>query len=139
MIRRPPRSTLFPYTTLFRSVTGVQTCALPISFMGAGIRFREGENQKQVKYQAAHYELVASAMATKIAHEIDPENKIGCMLAAGSFYPNTCNPEDVWAAKKRDRGNYFFVDVQARGGYPAYVMKQFEQENIHITDRKSVV
>ena len=33
MIRRPPRSTLFPYTTLFRSstrLTGVQTCALPI-------------------------------------------------------------------------------------------------------------
>src|SRR6202521_4187997 len=40
MIRRPPRSTLFPYTTLFRSqaedgirdseVTGGQTCALPI-------------------------------------------------------------------------------------------------------------
>ena len=104
-----------------------------LPFMGAGIRFREGENQKQVKYQAAHHELVASAMVTKIAHEIDPENKIGCMLAAGSFYPNTCNPEDVWAAKKRDRGNYFFVDVQARGGYPAYVMKQFEQENIHIT------
>src|SRR2546426_2320121 len=24
MIRRPPRSTLFPYTTLFRSVPGVQ-------------------------------------------------------------------------------------------------------------------
>src|SRR5258708_29023075 len=36
MIRRPPRSTLFPYTTLFRSqaedgMTRVQTCALPIS------------------------------------------------------------------------------------------------------------
>src|SRR2546421_4787557 len=25
MIRRPPRSTLFPYTTLFRSLTGSQT------------------------------------------------------------------------------------------------------------------
>src|SRR3712207_7491781 len=25
MIRRPPRSTLFPYTTLFRSQAGVQT------------------------------------------------------------------------------------------------------------------
>src|SRR2546422_5986618 len=25
MIRRPPRSTLFPYTTLFRSVTGLET------------------------------------------------------------------------------------------------------------------
>src|SRR2546422_4921706 len=26
MIRRPPRSTLFPYTTLFRSVQGGQDC-----------------------------------------------------------------------------------------------------------------
>src|SRR5215211_8521506 len=26
MIRRPPRSTLFPYTTLFRSVAGSERC-----------------------------------------------------------------------------------------------------------------
>src|SRR5438477_4771728 len=25
MIRRPPRSTLFPYTTLFRSIAGIQS------------------------------------------------------------------------------------------------------------------
>ena len=56
-------------------------------FMGAGLCFEEGENQEQVKYQAAHHELVASALATKIAHEIDPENKVGCMLAAGSIIP----------------------------------------------------
>src|SRR2546430_10536063 len=31
MIRRPPRSTLFPYTTLFRSGTGAQTGALAMS------------------------------------------------------------------------------------------------------------
>src|SRR2546425_7946743 len=29
MIRRPPRSTLFPYTTLFRSVAGVE--GIPVS------------------------------------------------------------------------------------------------------------
>src|SRR5258708_16915811 len=28
MIRRPPRSTLFPYTTLFRSRTGEASCAV---------------------------------------------------------------------------------------------------------------
>src|SRR5437588_3044811 len=28
MIRRPPRSTLFPYTTLFRSNTGFQLCQI---------------------------------------------------------------------------------------------------------------
>src|SRR3712207_8465802 len=27
MIRRPPRSTLFPYTTLFRSTSGSQLCS----------------------------------------------------------------------------------------------------------------
>ena len=32
-------------------------------------------NKEQVKYQAAHHELTASAIATKIAHEVDPETK----------------------------------------------------------------
>ena len=39
-------------------------------FSGAGLVFEEGENEDQVKYQAAHHELVASALATKIAHEV---------------------------------------------------------------------
>src|SRR3712207_7957494 len=30
MIRRPPRSTLFPYTTLFRSVEAVDAARLPV-------------------------------------------------------------------------------------------------------------
>ncbi|MBM7636100.1 6-phospho-beta-glucosidase [Streptococcus saliviloxodontae] len=96
-------------------------------FMGAGLYFEQGENQDQVKYQAAHHELVASALATKIAHEIDPENKVGCMLAAGQYYPNTCNPSDYWQAMNDDRENYFFIDVQARGEYPNYAKKKFER------------
>src|SRR2546422_5615126 len=31
MIRRPPRSTLFPYTTLFRSIVAVQITVTPAS------------------------------------------------------------------------------------------------------------
>src|SRR5256885_8345443 len=34
MIRRPPRSTLFPYTTLFRSLIQIVMVALIISFPG---------------------------------------------------------------------------------------------------------
>src|SRR5687768_18113772 len=33
MIRRPPRSTLFPYTTLFRSLTVVRTANMPLTHM----------------------------------------------------------------------------------------------------------
>ncbi|MHC5229460.1 6-phospho-beta-glucosidase [Enterococcus sp. LJL99] len=101
-------------------------------FMGAGLYFEEGENKEQVKYQSAHHELLASAIATKIAHEVDPENQVGCMLAAGTNYSYTCKPEDVWAAKKADRENYFFIDVQSRGEYPTYAIKEMERQGIEI-------
>lgn len=101
-------------------------------FMGAGLYFEEGDDVEQIKYQAAHHELLASAIATKIAHEIDPENKVGCMLAAGSYYPLTPNPADVWEAKKQDRENYFFIDVQSRGEYPAYALKEMARNGITI-------
>ena len=77
-------------------------------FSGAGIAFAEGENRNQVIYQAAHHMLVASALVTKAAHETDPENKVGCMLAGGSFYPYSCNPEDVWESVKKGTGKSVF-------------------------------
>ena len=96
---------------------------LHLPFMGAGILFEENENKEKVKYQAAHHELVASALVTKIAHEINPDIMIGCMLAAGSAYPNTCDPKDILASIEKNRENYFFIDVQARGHYPSYALK----------------
>lgn len=101
-------------------------------FIGAGIMFKEGEDELQVKYQAAHNELVASALATKLAKEINENNNVGCMLAAGQFYPFTCKPEDVLEAMEKDRNNYFFIDVQSRGKYPNYAKKFLERNNIKI-------
>src|SRR5256714_14729200 len=42
MIRRPPRSTLFPYTTLFRSLTGTPTSANIGTFAGIVIAVSDG-------------------------------------------------------------------------------------------------
>ena len=105
---------------------------LALPFMGAGLMFEEGENEQQAKYTAAHHELVASAWATKIGHEIDPDNKIGCMLAGGRCYPLTSDPADVWKAMQRDDENYFFIDVQSRGYYSRYALKQIEREGCTI-------
>jgi len=101
-------------------------------FIGGGIVFDEGDNEEQIKFTAAHNQLVASAYATKIAHEVDPNNKVGCMLAAGNYYPYTCHPEDVFKAMNLDRENYFFIDVQSRGEYPKYALKQLEREKIDV-------
>lgn len=99
-------------------------------FMGAGLCFEEGENEERTKYQAAHHELIAGALAVKMAREIDSENQVGCMFAAGSVYPYRCNPEDVWEATKKDRESYFFVDIQARGKYPSYARKELKRRGI---------
>ena len=103
---------------------------LHMPFMGAGLLFVPGENVQQVKYQAAHHELVASAKAVKLAHAIMPDAMVGCMLAAGQFYPRTCAPADVQAAAEADRDNYFFIDVQSRGEYPVWAKKRMERAGI---------
>ena len=101
-------------------------------FSGAGISFSPDENREQVKYQAAHHELIASALATKIAHEVNPDNLVGCMLAGGQFYPYSCNPEDVWLAMNKDRENLMFIDVQVRGYYPSYAKRVFKEKDIQL-------
>ena len=103
---------------------------LHLPFTGAGLVFEEGENQEQIKYTAAHNQLVASAKATKIAHEINPDFMIGCMLAAGNTYANTPNPNDVFKSLQADREGYFFVDVQSRGYYPNYALKELERKGV---------
>lgn len=101
-----------------------------LPFGGAGVCFRPGENEDQVKYQVAHHELLASALAVRLGHEIDPNYKIGCMLAGGTYYPWSCNPEDVWAAIQQDHVNYFFSDIQVRGYYAGYALKKLERQGI---------
>lgn len=105
---------------------------LHLPLFGGGVDVSNVENPMQTKYQAIHHQLVASAMATKLAKEINPELQIGCMLAAGETYANTANPSDVWAALEKNRENYFFVDVQARGYYPSYSARLFAEHNIVI-------
>ncbi|RGT57558.1 6-phospho-beta-glucosidase [Solobacterium moorei] len=105
---------------------------LHLPFMGAGIYFEEGEDKNQVLYTAAHHELVASAKAVKLAHEMMPNAMVGCMLAAGQFYPYSCHPQDVYKGMERDRDNYFFIDVQARGEYPVWAIKRMEKLGVNI-------
>src|SRR5260370_23369189 len=40
MIRRPPRSTLFPYTTLFRSALDVRAALRPAALAGLPVQLR---------------------------------------------------------------------------------------------------
>lgn len=101
-------------------------------YTGGGVLVDDAENPLEVSYQAGHHQFVASALATKIGHEINPEFKIGCMLARMTTYPETNNPKDVIKAQEENQMNLFFTDVQARGEYPTYMDRYFYENNINI-------
>ncbi|QPL04486.1 MULTISPECIES: glycoside hydrolase family 1 protein [Actinomyces] len=101
-------------------------------FMSGGIATPKEELSEQDLYQAIHHELVASAGATRIAHEIDPALKVGCMILAVPFYPLTPDPRDVWAAKQAERANYAFGDVHVRGRYPGYFLRSLASKGVEL-------
>lgn len=96
----------------------------------------EGKDYEEVMYQSAHYELVASALAIKAGHAINPDFKIGCMIAMCPIYPATCKPEDILAASRFMQGKYWYTDVHVKGKYPNWLAKKFARKgyNIDITE-----
>ena len=83
-------------------------------------------------YQAVHHIFVASAKAVILGHEINPENKIGMMVSYTPAYPMTCKPDDVQLAIDFNRQKHFYMDVQVRGYYPEYRLKDLERKGISI-------
>src|SRR3712207_7271963 len=65
MIRRPPRSTLFPYTTLFRSLTRVGSSA-ELRFMGeAFVRLAQEHPWRRDGLSLTERRLLAATPGTK--------------------------------------------------------------------------
>ena len=100
--------------------------------MSGGIMTPREELSAQDLYQAIHHELVASALAVKIAHEMMPGAMVGCMILGSPTYPLTAHPDDVIKAMKKDQENYYFADVQVRGYYPRYLDSYLKEQGVKI-------
>ena len=98
----------------------------------SGIESTPEELGPQKLYQAIHHELVASARATKIAHDIDPANKVGCMILAVPRYPLTPDPQDALAAMAASHEDYTFGDVHVRGTYPGYFLRKLKELGVEL-------
>ena len=121
--------------TLFRRYRG--RCHLWLTFneinnmstnpwVAAGV----DSTDEAVRARAAYHEFVASAQAVKLAHEIDPANKVGLMYNGHLSYPATCDPSDVIGTMKFEHLMMYYCDVMCRGYYPGYKLRQFEREGI---------
>ena len=117
------------YWMTFNEINNQADTSLDIfGWTNSGIKFSEFEDPKKALYQAAHHELVASALVVKKGHEINPDFKIGCMCSFVPVYPYSCDPEDVMLANEAMHGKFYFMDVHCRGHYGAYAKKAWARE-----------
>ena len=82
--------------------------------------------------QAIHHMFVASARAVILCHEKDPDAKIGMMCAYGTMYPYDCAPENYLNNILTLHKIQFYCDVQCRGYYPSYKLKEYERKGISL-------
>ncbi|ARU91709.1 6-phospho-beta-glucosidase [Spiroplasma clarkii] len=104
------------------------------AYTGAGGVLPRGDKKnQQMRYQALHHQFVAQAKVVKLAHEIDPNLKMGSMMAAVQSYPATCNPQDVLENQKfLHVNNDFYFEMVCRGEYPQYMLKWFKEKDINL-------
>jgi 6-phospho-beta-glucosidase len=105
--------------------------------MGGGIVTPSSKLTNTDLYQAAHHEFVASAKAVQIAHEIDPQNQVGCMVLGMVNIPRTCDPRDLMASRRQDELYFFFTDVMVNGVYPSYTKALFQRLGVELKMEKN--
>lgn len=99
------------------------------SWLQLGIHNNENP---QVMAQAIYHVLLASAKAVKLCHTIIPDAQIGNMVMYAPSYAMTAKPEDVLENLQYKRKVEFYLDVQVKGAYPAYKLKEYERLGIHL-------
>jgi 6-phospho-beta-glucosidase len=78
-------------------------CVKHHPYVSVGVIEEDNPHLEQDKYQGAHHQFVASALATKACHAIIPDSKVGCMISYQMLYPHTCHPDDLQACEEMQR------------------------------------
>src|SRR5260370_19912545 len=100
MIRRPPRSTLFPYTTLFRSARSVRPRTAPARRRsGRRPRPRSSRSEEHTSELQSHLNLVCRLLLEKkkIQQHGEPR-QLDILVAAKRVLSLVRTPDDSWDA-----------------------------------------
>src|SRR2546430_12993348 len=79
MIRRPPRSTLFPYTTLFRSRKNLRTLPEPVRGLGSEVLGLEGEVTQRLRC-VIERKVIAMRRSEEHTSELQSQSNLVCRL-----------------------------------------------------------
>jgi len=89
------------------------------------------EEKNRLLAVSTHHMFLASASVWHLARQYAPHAKVGGMVNFIPFYPATCKPEDVMAARRAGRSyNYRTLDVFVYGEYPSDMLNEWKAAGI---------
>lgn len=97
------------------------------TYMIAGIKYSEIENKVQTLANVGYNMTLAGVKVAKLAREINPNNKIGCVFGLNPIYPYNCNPSNVLNAFLDNDRDYYQIDAMCNGKFPQYKLKEYEK------------
>lgn len=109
--------------------------ALHFPALSQGMVLSNGAGDFKNIAQAWHNQFVASSLAVKIGHELDPDLKIGCMIIYATTYSLDANPVNQAATMEQNQiFNYYCADVQVRGEYPGFTNRFLNSRGVKFED-----
>ncbi|MCR1951245.1 glycoside hydrolase family 1 protein [Clostridium sp. DSM 100503] len=102
------------------------------TYIIAGLKFSEMIEKKQTLATIGYNMTLAGVKAVELAHEIDPNNKVGCVFGLTPVYPINCNPVNVMNAFKEMDRDFYQIDAMCNGGFPKYKLKEYKDIDIQL-------
>ena len=102
------------------------------TYIIAGLKFSEMVEKKQTLATIGYNMTLAGVKAVELAHEIDPNNKVGCVFGLKPVYPINCNPVNVMNAFKEMDRDFYQIDAMCNGCFPKYKLKEYKDSDIQL-------
>ena len=102
------------------------------TYIISGLKYSEMEDKKQTLATIGYNMTLAGVKAVKLGHEIDPNNKIGCVFGLTPVYPLNCNPVNVMNAFKENEHEFYQIDAMCNGQFPNYKLYEYQEQGINL-------
>lgn len=100
------------------------------TYMIAGLKYSEMDHPAQTLATIGYNMTAASVKAVVLGHEIDKENKIGCVFGLQPVYAYNCKPSNALNAFQEMYRDFYQLDGMCRGVFPAYKLHEYKKMGI---------
>lgn len=102
-------------------------------YFETGLQYSRLENPQQTLATCAYNMTLASVKAVSLAHEIDPNVRVGCVFGLTPYYPYSCKPKDVLEAFHQSNRDLYQIDAMCNGVFPRYKIEEYKRLGITLT------